>query len=180
MQQLLVIFCLFLGACGGEHLDNGRLVRMGHTLYSPIPMGISAAPDITPIVESAVDWWNDQIGTEVFFMPSPTPDITVEFGPIIDPTNPDDIYGEIGIAYLTFSYFDGLILDCDVVVSWDYRDDTDTATEITKHELGHCLGLADDTPSVDLNSVMQSALWTHGEVTAGDRDLILGWRDCAE
>jgi hypothetical protein len=38
------------------------------------------------------------------------------------------------------------------------------------HEMGHCLGLEDDPPSLDLSSIMSSKLLYVGGLTQADRD----------
>ena len=175
MKHLLLVLFLLV-ACDPTYLDNGRISRDGLELYSAPPLGVSASPEMRPFVLQAIDWWADQVGTEVFFSPTPTPDVnvTVGFVPAGDEFDIEEMTGEnLGIAYLDYSRFDGLVTWCEIVISSDIAYHESTVLEVTKHELGHCLALDDDPRSLDLNSIMSSPLVWRGEVTPRDKAIVL-------
>lgn len=170
MNRLLPLFLPLLLACDPTYLDEGLLVRGGLELHVTGPQGVSG-----PFANAAGQWWNEQCGVGLFYSPTPTPDVTIETGYVPSGSyGPDQIIAdEAGIAYIDFSRVDGLILGCEVVLSSDIAYDDQTLLETAKHEIGHCLGLADDPHSLDLNSIMSSPIGYRGQVTAGDCALVL-------
>ena len=60
----------------------------------------------------------------------------------------------------------GEVLWCDVTID-------DPAPEVYRHELGHCLGLADDPRSLDLGSIMSNPTMADGEPTGHDVECVL-------
>jgi hypothetical protein len=173
VKNLILLTFLLLASCDPTYLDEGLLIRDGVDLYAVPPLGISASPEMVPHVLRATSWWNRQIGDTVFFSPTPTPDVTVSSGYVpSEDYDPVTASGDLdGIAYLEYSRWDGLIVSCEVVISSDILYARE-AHEATKHELGHCLGLADDPQSLDLNSIMSSPMPWSGEVTEHDREII--------
>lgn len=174
MKHLLIVILLLM-ACDPTYLDEGRDYRDGLELYSAPPLGVQAEPDIRGFVLIAVPWWSAQIGQEVAFSPTPTPDITMAFGHVPAPDyDPETLEGDVGgIANIDYSLHDGLIIGCDIIISSDLRGFDDAVLEVVKHEIGHCLALADDPHSLDLNSIMSDPGVWRGEVTPGDRAIIL-------
>lgn len=164
----VVIIATCCAACDGLTTpDNGQLVSRGFELYSWPPLGVRPLDDdIDGVVFQAMHWWNEQIGDEVFFAPTPTPDVTVEIGAISGTAD--------GIANITHSSVGGLILNCEVTLASDAiaLHDRATIVELAKHELGHCLGLDDDPKTLHLNSIMSVPLWPYGEVTPHDRGIV--------
>lgn len=166
MRVLIAVAALALlgsGTCEPpEHILDSRLVRDGLELHVDGPVGI-----IGPQSEDIARFWNDGCGQELFFTPTPTPDATVEFGYVpSDWEGWDDTVDETGIAYLTYSEFDGLIVACEIVISSDIAHDDHTVRQTGRHEAGHCLGMADSVHSLDYNSIMASPLVYDGEVTS--------------
>jgi hypothetical protein len=167
------VLAIILAACSPDHLNNGSLYLDGVELYASPPLGVSARSKIQWETAEAIAWWNGQVGDEVFYEPIPTPDVTVSVGFVPSDVDVETMGGDqIGVAYLDFSRVDGLIFGCEIVISSDIADDYETALEVTKHELGHCLGLADDPRSLDLNSIMSSPLVWRGEVTEKDLEIV--------
>jgi hypothetical protein len=168
------VLAIILAACSPDHLDNGSLYLDGVELYASPPLGVSARSKIRRETSDAIEWWNDQVGAEVFYEPTPTPDITVSIGANVPFTvDPDTMYWEqLGIAYADYSGYDGLITGCEIIILDAILDDYETALGVVKHELGHCLGLADDPHSLDLNSIMSSPLMWRGEVTEKDLEIV--------
>ena len=165
LTALAVISLLFLSSCEMESLDNGMMFRDGVYLYSNPPLGVYVDSEMDAlIVDEAIDWWAEQAGREMFFRPTPTPDVTVFVGHI--PSSE-----VVGLANIRFSRFDGLITSCDIILSSDYYGDRDYILGGVKHELGHCVGLDDDPFSRDVNSIMSNTLLPDGQLTERDRVL---------
>ena len=168
-----LIFLLFC-ACSSAHLDVGLLERDAGDLYACPPLGISPQQDVSSATDTAVTWWNEQIGEQVFFLSPYVTDFSVRRG-YVPPGDydPESTTGGVaGIARLEYSE-DGLITSCDITVSIDISYSWQTMVEVIKHELGHCLGLDDDPYSLDLNSIMSDPMVWRGEVTELDRELVL-------
>lgn len=98
-------------------------------------------------------WWDEQLGMSAICA------ITVEEADL-----PPGVLGRATVGYDG----EGHIYQCRIEMQrgeWQPHH--------LRHEIGHCLGLADDAPSLDLDSIMSSP--THGgEVTAADREAIRG------
>lgn len=159
--EVILATAALVASCDPSIHDNGQLVRGEVTLYSAPPLGVIASEEVRGAVSEAIIWWGEQIGEEVFFMPTPVPDVVVDEG-YLEP-------GKLGLADIDYSRIDGLVVGCEVTLSLDLTTDL---LEVTKHELGHCLALDDDAHSLDLNSVMSSPALPSGEVTEKDRDLV--------
>lgn len=161
-----------------EGLDEGFHVTETGLELQPgaLPFAVAWADDAGPrVLEESALWWDEQLSSEVFFYDGNAPQVTAEFGYV--PAPPDDAWtGDfdlegfpLGIAYLDFDEF-GAVTFCEIVVSSDIEYDGPTVAAVMRHEIGHCLGLADDPASVDLNSVMASPVRPAGELTPWDAD----------
>jgi hypothetical protein len=151
------------------------MVRDGVTLRTNLPVGVSSSVEMWPYTLSAAQWWNQQVREVVFDFPTSTPDVMVYSGYV--PAGDFDVEtatgGAAGFADIQYSLWDGLITSCEITVSSDISD-AHSVVEVTKHELGHCLGLDDDPDSLDLNSIMSSPMPWRGELTEGDLALVRG------
>jgi len=185
MRNLLWLLVLALPGCpdGPTWLDNGLMVRGGLELHvDSFPRTITADDlegDDTLLPE-AVAWWNDQLDFEAFEQVDHVAaiDVTIGYVPVTDwdPEYPDQ--GEAGLADVTYDS-SGVISHCLVTLSSDIAYHRPTLLKVLEHEMGHCLGLADDPgppTTVDLRSVMGLPIDPLGEVTAKDYDLIHAMR----
>lgn len=135
------------------------------------PYGISTVDDLP--IQDAVVWWNDQVGRDVILTNQPVSDFIAEIGyvPCIDLDACPS-----GLARVVSSVDDGAILSCNITISSDITYDEVTVLHVLKHEIGECLGLADDCgppACVDLRSIMSNPLDPLGELTEHDRVLII-------
>jgi len=81
--------------------------------------------------------------------------------------------GPGGVADLTWNEF-GEILRCDVVIDAEHAYDAQTFRSRLIHELGHCLGLAHDESSIDLDSCMASPPLVTCSITRRDVERVRG------
>lgn len=169
----VALFALGADCPGPADLDEGWLVGNGLELHPGVlPATVSADTDAMPFAEAAVAWWEEQLDCAVFELDlEGNGDVFITTGLVPASTEDIDSGGEpLGLAELDFAE-DGAILGGTITISSDITYDEDTATQVARHELGHCLGLADDPgppTTVDLMSVMASPLDPLGELTDGD------------
>lgn len=179
-------------ACDPSYLDNGRLTRDGFELRPAVLPWLVVAEDSfehATVVDDAIEWWNGQ-GVGVLFEGGiddaefdalALAPIGSRYGVIlasvesipgggvewldVDEENPN------GDA-LVLDNGEGAIVACDVRVDFEiaYHEPTERVTLI--HELGHCLGLADDPESIDLDSCMSSPTYDGCGLTPGDLALL--------
>ena len=173
MSARLLAVALLLCACPPTYLDEGWHVTDDGVELRPgvLPATIDddeTVEDETLIPEAAL-WWADQLGATVFLMASPG-DITVSVGLVPATTDGEPL----GVAVAEYDE-DGTVLGCEITLSSDIAYDRPTLLQVARHELGHCLGLADDPgppATVDLRSVMASPLDPLGTLTDHDRALL--------
>ena len=175
MARLLALTVL-LAACDPTYLDEGFHVADDGVELHPgaMPATVAGDEDTAGLAIDACAWWADQLGADAL-VPSEPGYVTVALGLVPASTADLDAGGEpLGIASIGYSAW-GSVLTCDVTISSDIAYDRDTALQVLRHELGHCLGLADDPgppTTVDLRSVMASPLDPLGIVTDHDRALL--------
>jgi len=135
-------------------VDNGLVPGMAGPVV--LPLYVDGDDD------DAGDWWNEFSPVPLFERGgAPGAD---EFGWVyvrqgfLPP-------GIRGIASVVTSPR-GEVLWCDVTID-------DVAPEVYRHELGHCLGLADDPRSLDLGSIMSNPTMADGEPTGHDVECVL-------
>jgi hypothetical protein len=193
-----VLALLSVGCENAEALDQGLMVREGHygiVRLHPgcLPVGVAADGSVQDelgidFLPGAVEWWNEQVGREVFFTATPTPLVTVTIGHIEgDLETPEDLWEGASTGDQTtvrYSLVDGEILGSEVVLSEDLAYDRETMRVAARHGLGHGgLGLADDAgppKTVDLRSIMASPMDVLGEVTEKDLQIITTFLDCED
>jgi hypothetical protein len=177
--MLAAAFVLLGADCPGpEDLDEDFIIVDDGLVLQPLalPATVSATPDALPFALDAADWWNVTLGALVLEVVDAPTDITVELGLVPATTEDIDSGGEpMGIARLDYDEA-GFITACEIVISSDIAYDEATVAQVARHELGHCLALADDPGppmTVDLASIMSSPLDPLGELTDHDRALLL-------
>jgi hypothetical protein len=155
--------------------------------------GVELSPGVVPkgefwddennhYVEDVSAWWNstmarDGVERDVLFFDDQAPEISVSFGLVpITGEELENETGPLGIAYLDYTV-DGAIFNCEIVISSDIQDSESTVEEVLRHESGHCLGLADDPDSIDLNSVMADPYLEGGELYQGDWEVLVNYMD---
>lgn len=153
-----------------EDLDNGRSQLTDGTEMRPLvlPWFVTFETDssaLGPMLMQSFDWWNEQVGFDVF-----TDNSSIGFSEISVEANlmPENVAGE----FHDVTREDGMILSGSITISSDIMYDQDYAESALHHEMGHALGLADDPYSIDLNSVMSSPLIEGGQLTDRDRSLL--------
>ncbi len=176
MSGRLLALSLLLCACQPTYLDEGWHVADDGTELRPgqLPATVDATDDCDDVVAEAVGWWAEQ-GAAAFMLCDGDCDVTVALGYVPASTDDLDTGGEpMGLAAIDYAE-DGTVLSCDVTLSADIAYHRDTLLQVARHEIGHCLGLADDPgppATVDLRSVMSSPLDPLGTLTAHDRALL--------
>ena len=191
-EMILTMACLSMMACGP--VDEGWMTT---------PSGVELRPQWAPymvrgdvslevdhlehLLPEVVAWWNDQVGLEVFTDYDPArpaeTDVWVQEGQLPEERN-SDLWssattrgGEAQVRTTTTEDF-AWIRRCQVTLNVDLAYDEDTMRTVLRHELGHCLGLADDPGidvTVDLRSVMGAPVDPLGELTDLDRDLLVNF-----
>jgi len=172
MGRLLAL-SLLLVACPG-YLDEGwHVADDGVTLHPGVlPATVDADEDCDAVVAEAVAWWADSLDAPAFILCDGDCDVTVALGLV--PWTDTDEAEPMGLAEIEYAS-DGAVLRCEITISSDIAYDHATALQVARHELGHCLGLADDPgppATVDLRSVMSSPLAPLGVLTEHDRALL--------
>ena len=175
MYGRLLALAVLLAACDPTYLDEGWHVTSDGTELHPgaMPATVSGDEDTAGLVIDACAWWADQLGADAL-VPSEPGYVTVAIGLVPSTGDPDADGEPMGHATIGYSAW-GSVLTCDVTISSDIAYDHDTALQVLRHEIGHCLGLADDPgppTTVDLRSVMASPLDPLGVVTDHDRALL--------
>lgn len=192
--MVILLFSIFLSgsSCDPALLDEGRLTNNGIELTPfSLPWHVVADDSFEQegVVEQAIDWWNEK-GAGVLFeggvdnsafdeltLDAPSERIgvilvSVEGIPgggtdwvIVDEEDPN------GKATV---YDDGgLIMACDVIIDYEIAYHEGTVYTTLIHEFGHCLGLADDPESLDLDSCMSKPTYEGCGLTGGDLQLLL-------
>lgn len=168
---------LLLVACDPAYLDERWHVAAGGTELRPgaLPATVDADDDCDGVVAEAVSWWAEQLGAPAFVLCDGDCDVVVALGLVPATTEDIDTGGEpLGLAEIDYAS-DGAVLACEVTLSSDIAYHRETLLQAARHELGHCLGLADDPgppATVDLRSVMSSPLDPLGTLTDHDRALL--------
>ena len=158
----LILIGIILPACVSEPIEgNMGLVQEGcNHLWSKPPLGISAPENIEHRVLDAIDWWEEQVGEEVFYW-CPYPHTVIEY-PVYLPTPLG------GLAHIDFDHMDGYIRSCRIELSTVNPSLMDA---VIRHEMGHCLGLSDDEEGTD--SLMSIVTSQERDLTESDRELVL-------
>lgn len=186
MALLLMLCGALIGSdCEAERvadLDEG-FRQIGELVIHPevLPMGVAwdesfEHEGLEAVPPAVVAWWNDQIGEEFFYEDPFSPDITTEVNFISLDEMPDNFFAiehQADLAEVEYSVADGAVISCRCVLNVDLAYDVATMEQALRHCYGHCLGLEDDPFSVDLRSIMSNPLDPLGELTAGDRELLL-------
>ena len=163
------IIALVLTACAE---DVGMLQGICGPIVLPVEVVNAGTSDYA--IQSAIDAWNDKAPLPFFALveePSgPFGWATVTEG---DPVAEGHSVG----GYAEISWAHGEILTCAVVVAADLSYDPYWHVALIEHELGHCLGLADDPPSIDLGSIMSDPFRWGASPTDSDVDVVL--RGCS-
>jgi len=182
---LLLSFVLMGAECEAERLAN----LDDNTVYNPpvqVPWAIQAHPDAEIPeggLQAAVDQWNDwasmdgvtrewyvvcevdwlcdyeQIGTlivETNYLPGG--------GGIDDDEDPEELGHFHGILDREGNTLYGVIT---LSADWPYDE------AVLLHEMGEAMGLRDDPPSIDLNSIMSDPNYGQGSLTPGDHTALV-------
>lgn len=176
MRQHLALLLVALVSCEAVGpIDNGLMIRDGlelHPAASPVLVACGEAMDCADL-EEALEWWSVELsrpthfGEGLFvetirpFELEPNGEVVVRVGEVPP--------GALGVAVLDFNA-EGGIFAAEVTLQageWEL--------EHLRHELGHCLGLDDDPPSLDLGSVMSSPTRPGATVTEHDRAAVIPW-----
>lgn len=153
---------LFVG-CGLDQLDHGAaLGRNGEVLHPRIPLLVFASE--TSQIEDVKQWWEDQLRHDLFV--EDCSDLCERVEVVFDYLEP----GLLGTAGMEYDE-SGLIHFCSITLESSLVHDEELLEHILRHEIGHCLGLADDEISLDLDSIMSPDAYG-GRVTPKDRMLI--------
>jgi len=168
MKIFLVLFILLVSC---TPVDNGWATPYRPSQLSHAPYGVAGYQSmererIDHLVPETIEWWNSQVGLEVFWHNKINPIVTIDVNRL----------GTVGKAQVTTDQLEGALLSCSIILDVDLAYSVRTMRLALRHELGHCLGLADDPgidATVELRSVMGSPLDPLGVLTARDRRLIL-------
>jgi len=116
----------------------------GAELWIPQPLAVEAVdPEIAAALEEAAEFW-------------PCVEVgpgrgTALFGYVPSPNWPEE--DRWGMAAIRADTETGEIWQCSIIVASEIQYSYDTVVDVLIHEIGHCLGLADD-PGVE--SIMAS------------------------
>lgn len=163
MGRVAVVVVLALAAC----VEDAGMLDYACGPYV-LPVGVENVGTSESAIDEAVAMWNDAAAPEVLFDRIEPGDRAVGWAAVAEGQTPLGVSGTAGV-YAP----DGPVLTCDVVVSSDHAYHRETLVMTIAHELGHCLGLADDPPSLDLGSIMSDPFYSGARPTAHDVDLVL-------
>lgn len=175
MPGRLLALLLLLCACDPTYLDEDWIVAEDGTELHPgaMPVTVSAEDDCADVAGDAIAWWGGELGVDAF-VARDDGYASVALGLVPDAGDINSDGEPLGHASIEYSAW-GSVLSCDVTLSSDIAYHGETLVQVARHELGHCLGLADDPgppTTVDLRSVMASPLDPLGILTDHDRALL--------
>ena len=173
----LLVAAATVAACAPE--DAGRLVVDGYEVEPAVLPVVLVGDGVVgdDELEAAAQWWEaracwglfevepDRWLFEDFALTEPRRR-PVGYAVVMETELPATHGDALGLTSLLIRY--GQIDAADVLCSPDATGEL--RARVIRHELGHLLGLADDPPSVDLDSVMSDR--PGGRLTPGDRALI--------
>lgn len=128
--------------------------------------------NLTDIPALTMEWWNDQVGEQVFDKLAPHRMlITTNFV-----TGPNAIDDDVEAETTLLQWDADLnITKCLCALNYDLAYDRDTMIIAARHCAGHCLALGDDFEGLDVYSIMSNPMDPLGIVTEYDRNLIRDW-----
>lgn len=175
MTRLLLVLAVGLVACDVGPIDNGLMIRDGLELHpggSPMLVACGEAMDCIEL-EAAVEWWASELSQpthfgEGLFVETLRPFELAAEGEVV--VRVGDVPPEaLGVSVIDYDASGGIVA---AEVTLQTRE---WGPEHLRHELGHCLGLDDDPPSLDLGSVMSSPNEPSARVTEHDRAAVIPW-----
>lgn len=189
MTSLIFILALLVG-CDSASLDNGLLEHDGFEAR-PVMLPITIVHDDTindDMVNEAIGWWAERVDGELFVADHDPaawtgidrlpPEHRVGYVMVWQgyPRDHDleDEREPLGESVIIWGE-EASIVSAEVIISPDATDWRRWYVATIVHELGHCLGLADDPDSVELNSIMSETLEPSNDLTDGDRALLMGF-----
>lgn len=177
--RVTILLLLFFLGCGSnqdiqdpvEEFQYGDAYYAGRhacKVYTPFIKELSYGPEYTPIVEGAVEAWNNALGEDRFnLLLSPTN----EENPFRDPElkdgaifiHRDDTLGRV-LGFTLFLKQYG-VCACQIAIN----PIAQSTVNVLIHELGHCLGLG-HVP--DIGSIMYPAPYANQVITQEMIDLV--------
>lgn len=185
MRNLVVVLLtVYLVACEESRApeDRGFHVTSDGDELTPgeIPMSVWWDAANLHYVADSVSWWNGEMSRDgmsrvVFFALDEDSveisDVDVSFGDVVyhGEEDPENIV-PLGMSRM---YYDssGAVYYCAITISSDISEDEERVMFVLRHELGHCLALADDP--WDEYSVMGVPLVDDGTLTDDDWELLI-------
>jgi hypothetical protein len=169
VARILASLALLATACASD-------LGMVPGVCGPIVLPLEVVNDgVDPgALDDAVAAWNTRAPIALFDV-VPTTGETLGVVHVRVGILPDDIWG---LATLFVAHRE--VLSCEVDISTDVAWHRPTAALVLAHELGHCLGLADDPSSYDLASVMGDPVRDGWTPTDSDIALVLDGGGCSD
>jgi hypothetical protein len=185
--RLIIFFAFVLLSCDPSYLDNGFMEVDGRRM-EPLDLPYVVAHDDSisgSAIDEAVAWWHEETDLEVgsLFVVDHDPELFDELDGLSEndrigaitvwsewPNVPEDV--EALGATIIRRDSEARIKTTEVLVSPDVIGDRQWTIAVLRHEFGHCLGLAHDPNSIDLNSIMSSSVNPIQGLTPGDRERI--------
>jgi len=163
LRLLALAVAALLTACSGFE-DNGLIKDDARPMVMPWRVTVDESIDLAQ-AEEAIHFWEssgtvDGLPPSWFQLwheeqaPGDPGSVYLEIGYVSD-HDPSDDYEPGGRAILEWTAVDE-IRSCHIIISSDIAYHEATVQTNLRHELGHCLGLADDPSSLDLDSIMSS------------------------
>ena len=170
MERIAILSLLvFLTSCVD---DLGMLPGVCGPIVLPVEIVNAGTSDFA--IDDAIEEWNSRSPIRLF--------VRVEapsgaFGWATVTEGVPTVRGrEVG-GLAAISWAHGEILTCEITISSALAYDPYWHVALIEHELGHCLGLEDDPPSIDLGSIMSDPFNWGSSPTESDISLVLA-HDC--